>query len=134
MKETVQKLLDSKISAAEISRQTGVSDAMVKRLRLGSQNLEGIYYSNMEKLYNYQVEIEKNQKHINEDYDKHLEEMKHVYNLQDYNELLRMNGNIYMMLRRQLRNMGFEEDSDDEAVQQLYDYIDLLSKARIERK
>ncbi|EVJ48879.1 hypothetical protein JY665_14260 [Staphylococcus aureus] len=134
MKETVQKLLDSKISAAEISRQTGVSDAMVKRLRLGSQNLEGIYYSNMEKLYNYQVEIEKDQKHINEDYDKHLEEMKHVYNLQDYNELLRMNGNIYMMLRRQLRNMGFEEDSDDEAVQQLYDYIDLLSKARIERK
>lgn len=134
MKETVQKLLDSKISAAEISRQTGVSDAMVKRLRLGSQNLEGIYYSNMEKLYNYQVEIEKDQKHINEDYYKHLEEMKHVYNLQDYNELLRMNGNIYMMLRRQLRNMGFEEDSDDEAVQQLYDYIDLLSKARIERK
>lgn len=132
MKETVQKLLDSKISAAEISRQTGVSDAMVKRLRLGSQNLEGIYYSNMEKLYNYQLEIETDQKYNSEDYYIDLEEMKRVYKLQDYKELLRMNGNICWKIKRQLRTLGIDENSDDEAVQLLYAYVDLLSKGKTE--
>ncbi|MEP9853627.1 hypothetical protein [Staphylococcus saprophyticus] len=129
MKETVQKLLDSKISAAEISRQTGVSDAMVKRLRLGSQNLEGIYYSNMEKLYNYQMHIEDTQNVIGDVYNKFLPEMERINEKKDYKELARMNGNIASKLKTQLYTMGFEENSDDEAVQQLYNYINLLIKA-----
>ncbi|HHP3964538.1 hypothetical protein QI113_12245 [Staphylococcus saprophyticus] len=129
MKETVQKLLDSKISAAEISRQTGVSDAMVKRLRLGSQNLEGVYYSNMEKLYNYQMHIEDNQNVIEGAYNQFLQEMERINEIKDYNELTRMNGNIARKLKSQLSDLGFEENSDDEAVQQLYNYINLLIKA-----
>lgn len=129
MKETVQKLLDSKISAAEISRQTGVSDAMVKRLRLGSQNLEGIYYSNMEKLYNYQMHIENTQNVIGDVYNQFLQEMERINEKKDYKELARMNGNIASKLKTQLYTLGFEENSDDEAVQQLYNYINLLIKA-----
>jgi len=129
MKETVQKLLDSKISAAEISRQTGVSDAMVKRLRLGSQNLEGVYYSNMEKLYNYQMHIEDTQNVIGDAYNKFLQEMERINEIKDYKELARMNANIASKLKTQLRNLGLEENSDDEAVQQLYNYINLLIKA-----
>ncbi|WP_210133851.1 hypothetical protein [Staphylococcus sp. GDY8P168P-1] len=129
MKETVQKLLDSKISAAEISRQTGVSDAMVKRLRLGSQNLEGVYYSNMEKLYNYQMHIEDTQNVIGDAYNKFLQEMERINEIKDYKELARMNANIASKLKTQLRNLALEENSDDEAVQQLYNYINLLIKA-----
>ncbi|MDW4003471.1 hypothetical protein QI294_11975 [Staphylococcus saprophyticus] len=128
MKETVQKLLDSKISAAEISRQTGVSDAMVKRLRLGSQNLEGIYYSNMEKLYNYQMHIEENRSVDEDAYNQYLPEMERINKEKDYKALTRMNGNIAMKLRSQLRDLGFDENSEDEAVQQLYNYINLLIK------
>ena len=128
MKETVQKLLDSKISAAEISRQTGVSDAMVKRLRLGSQNLEGIYYSNMEKLYNYQLHIEENRSVDEDAYNQYLPEMERINKEKDYKALTRMNGNIAMKLRSQLRDLGFDENSEDEAVQQLYNYINLLIK------
>ena len=128
MKETVQKLLDSKISAAEISRQTGVSDAMVKRLRLGSQNLEGIYYSNMEKLYNYQMHIEENRSVDEDAYNQYLPEMERINKEKDNKALTRLNGNIAMKLRPQLRDLGFDENSEDEAVQQLYNYINLLIK------
>ncbi|SUM53565.1 DNA-binding protein [Staphylococcus epidermidis] len=129
MKETVQKLLDSKISAAEISRQTGVSDAMVKRLRLGSQNLEGIYYSNMKKLYNYQLEIENNQDILEETYYKYLKEMENINQNRDFDDLARMNGNIHLKLKAQLYKLGFYENSEDEAVAQLFKYIDLLRRA-----
>lgn len=129
MKETVQKLLDSSISAAEISRKAGVSDAMVKRLRLGNQTLDNIYFGNMKKLYNYQLQVEENQD-VNEDaYNQYLEEMKRIDRTKNYKDLTRMNGNIAMKLRTQLSNLGLEKSSDDENVKQIFKYIDLLVKA-----
>lgn len=129
MKETVQKLLDSSISAAEISRKAGVSDAMVKRLRLGNQTLDNIYFGNMKKLYNYQLQVEENQD-VNEDaYNQYLEEMKRIDRTKNYKDLTRMNGNIAMKLRTQLSNLGLEKNSDDENVKQIFEYIDLLVKA-----
>lgn len=56
MKETIQQLLDSDISAYQIGKEAGVQDSLVKKLRNGHQAIGDTKYDNLERLYNYAVE------------------------------------------------------------------------------
>lgn len=63
LKMQVQKLLESDISAYRISKDTGVSESVVKKLRNQNQQLEDTKYETVNKLYEYAM---KNQSKINE--------------------------------------------------------------------
>lgn len=55
----VQKLLDNKsLSAAKISRDTGVGTTTVKELRRKERDLNILNFNYVKKLYNYQLELE----------------------------------------------------------------------------
>ena len=56
MKETIQQLLDSDISAYKIGKDAGVQDSLVKKLRNGNQAIGDTKYNSLEKLYNYAIE------------------------------------------------------------------------------
>lgn len=60
MRDEIIKLLNSNISAYQISKETGVNEATIKQLRLGKSKLERLGLLNAEKLYNYQKELERN--------------------------------------------------------------------------
>ncbi|MGM7689745.1 hypothetical protein ACS7WQ_06370 [Staphylococcus felis] len=59
MRDTIKKLLDSNLSSNSIATQTGVSQAVISKIRNGKRDLGGISLNTAEKLYNYQKEIEK---------------------------------------------------------------------------
>lgn len=56
MKDTIQKLLDSDISAYQIGKDAGVQDSLVKKLRNGHQSIGDTKYNSIEKLYIYAIE------------------------------------------------------------------------------
>ncbi|EHJ07959.1 hypothetical protein [Staphylococcus simiae] len=60
MRNEIIKLLNSNISAYQISKDTGVNEATIKQLRLGKSKLDRLGLLNDEKLYNYQKELERN--------------------------------------------------------------------------
>lgn len=60
MRDEIIKLLNSNISAYQISKETGVNEATIKQLRLGNSKLDRLGLLNAEKLYNYQKELERN--------------------------------------------------------------------------
>lgn len=60
MRDEIIKLLNSNISAYQISKETGVNGATIKQLRLGKSKLDRLGLLNAEKLYNYQKELERN--------------------------------------------------------------------------
>ncbi|APT16480.1 MULTISPECIES: hypothetical protein [Staphylococcus] len=60
MRDEIIKLLNSNISAYQISKETGVNEATIKQLRLGKSKLDRLGLLNAEKLYNYQKELERN--------------------------------------------------------------------------
>ena len=60
MRDEIIKLLNSNISAYQISKETGVHEATIKQLRLGKSKLDRLGLLNAEKLYNYQKELERN--------------------------------------------------------------------------
>ncbi|EHL7184245.1 XRE family transcriptional regulator [Staphylococcus pseudintermedius] len=47
------------MSAYKISKETGVREATIKQLSLGKSKLDRLGLLNVEKLYNYQKELEK---------------------------------------------------------------------------
>lgn len=54
MRNKIIKLLEDKsISAAEISRQTGIDASTIQKYRLGSLKIDRMILSNAEKLYEY---------------------------------------------------------------------------------
>lgn len=56
MKEMIQKLLDSELSAYRIGKEAGVHDSLVKKLRNGDQTIGDTKYDNLMKLYNYALD------------------------------------------------------------------------------
>ena len=60
MRDEIIKLLNSNISAYQISKETGVNEATIKQLRSGKSKLDRLGLLNAEKLYNYQKELERN--------------------------------------------------------------------------
>src|SRR5699024_10420227 len=59
MKEVIQNLLDSNISAYRIGKEAGVQDSLVKKLRNGEQQVGDTKFNNLEKLYKYSLEHSK---------------------------------------------------------------------------
>lgn len=55
LKEVIQKLLDSEISAYKIGKEAGVQDSLVKKLRNGDQAIGATKYDNLEKLAEYAI-------------------------------------------------------------------------------
>lgn len=58
MRAQIKALLDTDISAAEIARHTGVDASTVRKLRLGSHDIENLSIKNAEKLVNYYKKVE----------------------------------------------------------------------------
>lgn len=57
--KTIERLLESDLSAYYIHQQTGVSASSIQRLRSGERNLSKLTLDSAEKLYLYQLELEK---------------------------------------------------------------------------
>ncbi|WP_414715333.1 hypothetical protein [Staphylococcus delphini] len=57
-KKTIERLLNSQVSAYKIHQETGVSTGRISDLRNGKRELEGITLQTAEKLYAYQCKIE----------------------------------------------------------------------------
>lgn len=57
MKKIVEKLLESDITSAELSRKTGVSESKIRKIRLGYRTLDKTIFESVEKLYEYAKEI-----------------------------------------------------------------------------
>jgi len=135
MLNTVKKLINSNISAAELSRKTGVTDSIIKRLRLGSQGYETMKYYNLKRLYDYQLHLEEQK--IKEDcYEEYLNAYEKLDNIENYEEkyelLTDINSDLAKKLRNTLKSLGVTKEafkeSSEEDIEQLYRYIDLLLK------
>lgn len=139
MLNTVKKLIDSDISAAELSRETGVADSIIKRLRLGKQDYDQMRYYNLKKLYDYQLHLEE-QKVKEDNYEEYLnayEKLKETEGFKEkYEQLTDINSDLGKKLRNILKSLGITEENHhdsfkeatEEDVEQLYRYIDLLLK------
>ncbi|HDG9757393.1 TPA: XRE family transcriptional regulator [Staphylococcus aureus] len=59
--KTIEKLLNSDLSAYYISKKTGVSASSIQRLRSGDRQLNKLTLDSAEKLYLFELELEQNQ-------------------------------------------------------------------------
>ncbi|HCU8763897.1 TPA: XRE family transcriptional regulator [Staphylococcus aureus] len=59
--ETIEKLLNSDLSAYYIHQQTGVTASSIQRLRSGERQLNKLTLDSAEKLYRFQLELEQKQ-------------------------------------------------------------------------
>ena len=64
--ETIEKLLNSDLSAYYIHQKTGVTASSIQRLRSGERQLNKLMLDSTEKLYWFQLELEQNQKNYGE--------------------------------------------------------------------
>ncbi|QYA34119.1 hypothetical protein KYI07_12730 (plasmid) [Macrococcus psychrotolerans] len=58
MKDTINTLINSDISAYQISKGTGVAASGIQRIRSGERKIENLTLENAEKLYQYQQQLE----------------------------------------------------------------------------
>lgn len=59
--ETIERLLNSNLSAYYIHQQTGVAASSIQRLRSGDRQLNKLTLDSAEKLYLFQLELEQKQ-------------------------------------------------------------------------
>lgn len=57
MREKVQQLLDSEISASKIQRDTGIQKTQISKLRNHKIKLDNIAFGNAIKLYDYAEQV-----------------------------------------------------------------------------
>ena len=57
--ETIERLLSSDLSAYYIHQQTGVTASSIQRLRSGDRKISKLTLDSAEKLYMFQLELEK---------------------------------------------------------------------------
>lgn len=55
MRQTIEKLINSDISAYQIQKETGVNESAIRHLRKGRRKLGGLTLDTAEKLYDYAV-------------------------------------------------------------------------------
>lgn len=125
MLATVNKLIDSPISAAEIQRQTGVVDSTIKKVRLGTLDVSRIKYYNLKKLYDYQVyldeeNIKENTLNEFQQYFNNLEQTQMDYD--KCQELFDINSKIAV----RIREIVFDSIDDPSKLEQVNSYLELL--------
>ena len=59
MRESIRKLLDTDVTAAEIARHTDINASTIQKLRLGSRSIGKLSLENAENLTNYYENINK---------------------------------------------------------------------------
>ncbi|SCS75520.1 DNA-binding protein [Staphylococcus aureus] len=57
MRELIQKLFDSDLSSLHISKQTGVPQSTIHRMRKNERSLDNMSLKNAELLYNFAIDI-----------------------------------------------------------------------------
>lgn len=57
--QTIERLLSSDLSAYYISKKTGVSASSIQRLRSGDRQINKLTIDTAEKLYMYQLQLDK---------------------------------------------------------------------------
>lgn len=125
MLATVNKLIDSPISAAEIQRQTGVVDSTIKKVRLGTLDVSRIKYYNLKKLYDYQVyldeeNIKENTLNEFQQYFNNLEQTQMDYD--KCQELFDINSKIAV----RIREIVSDSIDDPSKLEQVNSYLELL--------
>lgn len=127
MLATVNKLIASKTSAAEIQRQTGVVDATIKKIRLNTLDMSKMKYFNLKKLYDYQMSLEE-EKITGYTYNDFQQKYQDLNELDDadekYKHLVELNDQLSVRLR-ELVNGSIDNESDLEVINS---YLDLLTK------
>lgn len=127
MLATVNKLIASKTSAAEIQRQTGVVDATIKKIRLNTLDMSRMKYFNLKKLYDYQMSLEE-EKITGYTYNDFQQKYQDLNELDDadekYKQLVELNDQLSVRLR-ELVNGSIDNESDLEVINS---YLDLLTK------
>lgn len=125
MLATVNKLIDSPISAAEIQRQTGVVDSTIKKVRLGTLDVSRIKYYNLKKLYDYQVyldeeNIKENTLNEFQQYFNNLEQTQMDYD--KCQELFDINSKIAV----RIREIVSDSIDDPSKLEEVNSYLELL--------
>lgn len=90
---TIQSLLDSDISAYQIEKSTDVSRAKIGRLRNEKNKVDDLSLATIEKLYNYQKELEK-MEDLTVDFEKFMGEKFGVLESDEYSKTYDL-GNMY---------------------------------------
>jgi gamma-glutamylcyclotransferase (GGCT)/AIG2-like uncharacterized protein YtfP len=125
MLATVNKLIESNISAAEIYRQTGVYDTAIKKLRLGKQDINTMKYYTLKKLYDYQMSLDEAEVQ-GDNYGQFQSSYENLNDIEDYKEkyeaLLNLNTKLGVKIRA-LINASNENEADLETINR---YLDLL--------
>lgn len=57
MRELIRKLFDSDLSSLHISKQTGVPQSTIHRMRKNERSLDNMSLKNAELLYNFAIDI-----------------------------------------------------------------------------
>lgn len=125
MLATVNKLINSNISAAEIYRQTGVYDTGIKKLRLGKQDINTMTYGNLKKLYDYQMSLDEAE--IKEDtYAQYQDSYEKLNDIENYEEKYKALLNLNTKLGVKIRELINEPSEDETKLETINKYLDLL--------
>lgn len=127
MLATVNKLIASKTSAAEIQRQTGVVDATIKKIRLNTLDMSRMKYFNLKKLYDYQMSLEEEKitGYTYNDFQQKYQDLKELDDADEkYKQLVELNDQLSVRLR-ELVSGSIDNESDLEVINS---YLDLLTK------
>lgn len=131
MREVIERLLKSDLSAYEISKQTGVNASAIQRLRAGKQTIDESKYSNIEKLTQYQIQKEMSIELNDDRYSQYRNEVVSINKIKEnkekFDKLKRLNGNIVMALKAVLHSMGVSAESGKEQDVSLFKMIELLN-------
>lgn len=131
MRDVIERLLKSDVSAYEISKQTGVHASVIQRLRTGKQSIDESKYSNIEKLSQYQIKKEMRIELNHERYSMYRQEVVSINNSNDsevkLGKLKRLNGNIVMALKSVLDSIGVSKNSEKEQDILLFKMLELLN-------
>lgn len=137
IKDTIQKLLDSNLSAFQIAKDTGVDASSIQRMRSGERSLDRLSLSAAEKLYLYQLNRVSDSDHqltMGLNYDRltqYKDELARLHKClsinHDAKQILRMNANIKMSLNSLIDNLETDSVNDRETLALMRDMIRLLN-------
>lgn len=137
IKETIQKLLDSNLSAFQIAKDTGVDASSIQRMRSGERSLDRLSLGAAEKLYLYQLNRDSDSDHqltMDLNYDRLTQYKDELAKLQkcisvnhDAKQILRMNANVQMALDSLIDNLETDSVNDRETLALMRDMIRLLN-------
>lgn len=139
IKDTIQILLDSNLSAFKIAKDTGVDASSIQRMRSGERSLDRFSLGAAEKLYLYQLNrvsdfdhpstssIGLNHNRLTQYKGELARIQKHISLNHDVKQILRMNANIQIALESLFDNLETDTVNAKETLALMRNIIRLLN-------